>query len=150
MSLRQHQSFIPRCYDSLSIRLPPDKRNKASAVYLMILQLARQPTRKMVIITANHCESCGNDIGSLPSVKTLEDSFMVDEMKKLGICQECFEKRFKITTKKSSGYGGTIYELKAKAAPRFGLGSSKFSCLKCEWVAWTEEGLLVHIQKRHS
>ena len=96
-----------------------------------------------------HCESCGKDRGPLPSAKTLEDNFAVDEMKKLGICEDCFKKRFKISSKKRSGYGGTIYELEEKAAPRFGTGSRKLSCLKCNWVAWTEEGLAAHMRQRH-
>jgi len=86
----------------------------------------------------------------MPVVKTLEDNFMIDEMKKLGICEECFHKRFKVSTKKRSGYGGTIYEIEERPSPRFGLGSRKLSCLRCDWVAWTEEGLAAHTRKRHS
>jgi len=111
--------------------------------------LSRQLDRKLINITGNQCESCGEDIGPIPVAKTLEDSFMVDEMKKIGICGECFNRRFKISTKKRSGYGGTIYELEEKAPPRFGLGSRKLSCLRCDWVSWTEEGLAVHTRKRH-
>jgi hypothetical protein len=103
----------------------------------------------LIPITDTHCESCGKERGPLPSAKTLEDNFAVDEMKKLAICEECFKKRFKISSKKRSGYGGTIYELEEKAAPRFGTGSRRLSCLKCNWVAWTEEGLSAHMRQKH-
>ncbi len=96
-----------------------------------------------------YCESCGNTFEMPRLAKTLEEQFAVDEMKRLGICEDCFKKRFKITTKKRSGYGGTIYELEEKPPPRFGTGSKKLTCLKCDWVAWTEEGLAAHIRKRH-
>ncbi|MHA1944310.1 MAG: hypothetical protein ACW96M_07940, partial [Candidatus Thorarchaeota archaeon] len=79
----------------------------------------------MIPITTIQCESCGNERGPLPPAKTLEDNFAVDEMKKLGICEDCFKKRFKISSKKRSGYGGTIYELEERSAPRFGTGSRK-------------------------
>lgn len=82
-------------------------------------------------------------------VKTLEDSFANEEMKRLTICEECFKKRFKVTTRRSSGYGGTIYELEERPPPRFGVGSKKLTCLKCPWVAWTEEGLAAHVANRH-
>ncbi|TFG10838.1 hypothetical protein EU538_00610 [Candidatus Thorarchaeota archaeon] len=95
------------------------------------------------------CESCGKEIAPYGPAKTLEDNFVQDEQKRLGICRECFDKRFKVETKRRSGYGGTIYELEEKSAPRFGLGSKKFTCLKCNWYAWTEEGLRVHMEKRH-
>ncbi|MHA1246565.1 MAG: hypothetical protein ACTSPE_04505 [Candidatus Thorarchaeota archaeon] len=98
----------------------------------------------------NLCESCGKEIPPFKPAKTLEDNFAQEEQKRLGICRECFDKRFKIVTRRSSGYGGTIYELEPKPPPRFGLGSKKFTCLKCDWVAWTEEGLAAHMQKRHS
>ena len=94
------------------------------------------------------CESCGKVVDPITSPKDLEQSFTNDERKKLGICSDCFNKRYKISTKKRSGYGGTIYELEEKAAPRFGV--TKMTCLKCNWVAWTEEGLRAHIEKRHS
>jgi hypothetical protein len=109
-----------------------------------------QLKRKSDTISGNECESCGGIMGTLPVAKTLEDSFMVDEMKKHGICEECFKKRFKIITKKRSGYGGTIYEIEERPPPRFGVGSRKLTCLKCNWVAWTEEGLAAHMKKRHS
>ena len=66
------------------------------------------------------------------------------------MCMDCFKKRYKVVTKKRSGYGGTIYELESRAPPRFGTGSQTFSCLKCNWVAWTEEGLLAHMRREHS
>ena len=81
------------------------------------------------------------------SAKNLEDNFANDKRKNLGICSECFKKRFKITTKKRSGYGGTIYELAERSHPRFGV--TKMTCLKCDWVAWTQEGLAAHMRKRH-
>jgi hypothetical protein len=81
--------------------------------------------------------------------KTLEENFAYEKMRELCICEDCFHKRFSIETKKSSGYGGTIYELEQKGQPRFGLGSKSFTCLKCAWVAWTEEGLLVHMKHKH-
>lgn len=83
------------------------------------------------------------------AAKTLEENFKKEERSRLCICSECFNKRFKIVTKKRSGYGGTIYELEEKSPPRFGLGSKKFTCLKCAWVAWTEEGLQAHMEHRH-
>ena len=99
--------------------------------------------------TVEYCESCGKEAEAPRPAKTLEDSFSEEERKKLNLCLECFQKRYKINTKKRSGYGGTIYELAEKPSPRFGLGSKKFSCLRCEWVAWTEEGLIAHNRKRH-
>jgi len=83
-------------------------------------------------------------------VITLEDNFAAEKQKTLGICRECFKKRFKIVTRKSSGYGGTIYELQERSAPRLGLGSKKLSCLRCDWIAWTDQGLAAHVRKRHS
>lgn len=103
----------------------------------------------LVIITAEYCESCGQEVEPIKMAKTLEDSFANDEKKRLGICMECFKKRFKISTKKRSGYGGTIYELEEKSIPRFGTGSKSFTCLRCDWVAWTEEGLMVHNENKH-
>lgn len=94
-----------------------------------------------------YCENCGQEFEPIRLAKTLEENFASDEMKKLGICQDCFKKRFKIKTKKRSGYGGTIYEIEEKSLPRF--GAQKLSCLKCDWIAWTEEGLIVHMRKRH-
>ncbi len=98
---------------------------------------------------ADLCESCGKEFSITASPKTLEENFIIEEQRKLGICKDCFEKRFKIVTSKSSGYGGTIFKLEPKPPPRFGLGSKTFSCLKCSWVAWTEKGLAVHMKKRH-
>ncbi|RDE17217.1 MAG: hypothetical protein C4K48_00365 [Candidatus Thorarchaeota archaeon] len=83
------------------------------------------------------------------SAISLEDNFINDTRQSLHICTECFKKRFKIVTKKSSGYGGTIYELEERSTPRFGLGSQSFSCLKCNWVSWNEEGLRAHIRRCH-
>jgi hypothetical protein len=82
--------------------------------------------------------------------KNLEDNFANENRKKLCICTDCFKKRFKVTSKKRSGYGGTIYELEEKSPPRFGLGSTTYSCLKCNWVAWNELGLEVHMRHKHS
>ncbi|MFX1439413.1 MAG: hypothetical protein ACFFFD_04130 [Promethearchaeota archaeon] len=78
-----------------------------------------------------------------------EEQFINDAREGMWICVDCFGKRFKVNTKKRSGYEGTIYELEERSALRFGPGSSKFSCLKCEWIAWTEEGLGSHMQRRH-
>lgn len=103
----------------------------------------------MVISTPNFCESCGLEMQPLKPAKTLEDSFSNEEMKRLNICDDCFKKRFKVTTRRSSGYGGTIYELEDKPPPRFGVGSKKLTCLKCAWVAWTEEGLSAHVANHH-
>lgn len=103
----------------------------------------------MVIVTPEFCESCGKELDPLVPAKTLEDNFANDCRKDMGICSECFKKRFKIKRKKRSGYGGTIYELEDKGAPRVGIGSKSFTCLKCDWVAWTEEGLAAHFKKRH-
>ncbi len=96
------------------------------------------------------CESCGKEMDPIGSAKNLEENFINDARRDLHICSDCFKKRFKIVTKKRSGYGGTIYELEEKPAPRFGLGSQTFSCLKCTWVAWTEEGLAVHMRNKHA
>ena len=104
----------------------------------------------MVIRIAEFCESCGKMMEPIRTAKTLEESFVVEQRKKLGICRECFKKRFKIVTRRSSGYGGTIYELKERSAPRFGIGSKKLSCLRCEWIAWTDQGLAAHMRKKHS
>lgn len=103
----------------------------------------------MVVIIVEFCESCGKEIEPPQSAKTLEESFANDERKRILLCIECFEKRFKIVTKKRSGYGGTIYELEERSTPRFGLGSKTFSCLRCNWIAWTEEGLVAHTRKKH-
>ena len=102
---------------------------------------------KLVNRIVEHCESCGQEYEPIRLAKTLEENFASDEMKKLGICQDCFKKRFKISTKKRSGYGGTIYDLEERSMPRF--GATKLSCLKCNWIAWTEEGLAAHNRKRH-
>ncbi|MGY5860521.1 MAG: hypothetical protein RTU63_14210 [Candidatus Thorarchaeota archaeon] len=103
----------------------------------------------MVIKSAETCESCGKDIDPIQSATNLEDNFINDSRQSMHICTECFKKRFKIITKKRSGYGGTIYELEERQSPRFGTGSQSFSCLKCNWVAWTEEGLLAHNLREH-
>ncbi|MHA2026573.1 MAG: hypothetical protein ACW98U_11805 [Candidatus Thorarchaeota archaeon] len=96
------------------------------------------------------CESCGNEVDPIQPAKTLEDNFANDTRKNLSICLDCFKKRFKITSKKRSGYGGTIYELEEKSQPRFGLGSQSFSCLKCNWIAWNDIGLEIHMRKKHA
>jgi hypothetical protein len=103
----------------------------------------------MVMATPDLCESCGQEIGPLKSAKTLDESYSNDEQKRLGICEDCFKKRYKVTSKRSSGYGGTIYDLEERPAPRFGTGSKKLTCLKCAWVAWTDEGLAVHVARHH-
>ena len=102
-----------------------------------------------MVITVELCESCGNEVEAIGPAKNLEGQFINDARKQMTICVDCFKKRFKVTTKKRSGYGGTIYELDEKSAPRFGLGSQRFTCLKCDWVAWTEEGLAAHLEKKH-
>ena len=100
--------------------------------------------------SVDYCESCGKEVDTIQPAKNLEDNFANDTRKNLSICTVCFKKRFKITSKKRSGYGGTIYELEERSTPRFGLGSQSFSCLKCNWVAWNELGLEVHTRKKHS
>ncbi|MHA2070372.1 MAG: hypothetical protein ACW985_01145 [Candidatus Thorarchaeota archaeon] len=102
-----------------------------------------------VVNTLEKCESCGKTVEPIGIARNLEEQFINDARKNKCICVDCFRKRYRVNTKKRSGYGGTIYELDQKAAPRFGLGSSKLSCLKCEWVAWTEEGITSHMQKKH-
>ena len=102
-----------------------------------------------VVNTVENCESCGKEVEPIGIARNLEEQFINDARKDMCICVDCFRKRYKVSTKKRSGYGGTIYELEEKAAPRFGLGSSKLSCLRCEWVAWTEEGLASHMLKKH-
>ncbi|MGY5863553.1 MAG: hypothetical protein RTV41_03055 [Candidatus Thorarchaeota archaeon] len=96
------------------------------------------------------CESCGKEVDPIQPATNLEDNFANDTRKNLSICVECFKKRFKITSKKRSGYGGTIYELEEKSSPRFGVGSQSFSCLKCNWIAWNDVGLEAHMRKKHS
>ena len=96
------------------------------------------------------CESCGKEVEPYSSGKTLEEAFTSEERKKLAICMDCFGKRFKLAMRRQSGYGGTVYDLEERSAPRFGLGSTKFSCLKCSWVAWTEAGLRAHVNHRHA
>jgi len=81
---------------------------------------------------------------------SLADNFVNDARLSLLICTDCFRKRFKMATKRRSGYGGTIYELEDRPPPRFGFGSHPFSCLKCNWVAWSEEGLIAHMRRRHA
>lgn len=104
----------------------------------------------MVITSGDLCESCGKEMDPLRSAKDLEENFFNDTRQNMSICSECFKKRFKIITKKRSGYGGTIYELEERPPPRFGIGSQTFSCLKCNWVAWTEIGLQAHMKRKHS
>lgn len=103
----------------------------------------------MVIKSVDLCESCGKEMDPLTLARNLEDNFINDARQSMSICSECFKKRFKIVTRKSSGYGGTIYELEERPPPRFGMGSQSFSCLKCNWIAWTEEGLLAHMKRKH-
>lgn len=104
----------------------------------------------MVIKSEEPCESCGKVIEPIQSAKNLEENFINDSRMNMHMCMDCFKKRYKVVTKKRSGYGGTIYELESRAPPRFGTGSQTFSCLKCNWVAWTEEGLLAHMRREHS
>ncbi len=104
----------------------------------------------MVITSVDLCESCGKELDPIKPASNLEENFFNDTRQNMSICTDCFKKRYKIITKKRSGYGGTIYELEQRPPPRFGIGSQTFSCLKCNWVAWTEEGLLVHMKKKHS
>ena len=103
----------------------------------------------MVITSADLCESCGKEMDPLSPAKNLEENFFNDTRQSMTICSECFKRRFKIITKKRSGYGGTIYELEERPPPRFGIGSQTFSCLKCNWVAWTEVGLQAHMRSKH-
>jgi len=103
-----------------------------------------------VFTSVDYCESCGKEVDPIRPATNLEDNFANDTRKNFCICTECFKKRFKITSKKRSGYGGTIYELEERSAPRFGLGSSSFSCLKCNWVSWNEIGLEAHMKKKHT
>ncbi|MEM4735696.1 MAG: hypothetical protein QXS20_08275 [Candidatus Thorarchaeota archaeon] len=98
---------------------------------------------------ADICESCGKEMEPFGRARTLEETFLDEQRRRLSICVECFNKRFKIVARKSGGYGGTVYSLEEKPPPRFGVGSQRFSCLKCEWVAWTEQGLAEHMRKRH-
>jgi hypothetical protein len=103
----------------------------------------------VVVTSVDYCESCGKEVDPIKPAKTLEDNFVNDTRQNLCICSDCFKKRFKITSKKRSGYGGTIYELEEKGSPRFGTGSTSYSCLKCNWVAWNDFALEVHMRKRH-
>jgi len=103
----------------------------------------------VVIKSTEFCESCGKIIDPFKSAKNLEDNFINDSRQNMHMCTDCFKKRFKIVTKKRSGYGGTIYELEERSTPRFGTGSQSFTCLKCNWIAWTEEGLRAHMQREH-
>ena len=105
--------------------------------------------REVVIKSVEPCESCGKDIDPFESAKNLEDNFINYSRQSMHVCTDCFKKRFKIITKKRSGYGGTIYELEERQTPRFGVGSQSFSCLKCNWVAWTEEALRAHTIREH-
>ncbi len=88
-------------------------------------------------------------VDPLSPVKTLEEQFINDTRKDKSICVDCFAKRFTVTSKEHSETGGVIFELQEKQAPRSGLGSSRFSCVQCDWIAWTEEGLTAHVEKRH-
>ena len=108
------------------------------------------PVFEWVMIIAGCCESCGKEAEPPQSAKTLDQSYANDERARLFLCIECFDKRYKIKSKKRSGYGGTIYELEEKQPPRFGTGSKTFSCLRCNWVAWTEAGLHCHTRQKHS
>ena len=105
--------------------------------------------QEVVITSAELCESCGKEIDSLQSATNLEDNFINDSRSSMHMCSDCFSKRYKIITKKRSGYGGTIYELEDRSTPRFGIGSQSLTCLKCNWVAWTEEGLRAHMLRAH-
>jgi hypothetical protein len=120
---------------------------------LILISQSRASTntwkREVVITSAEFCESCGKEIDSPKSVKNLEENFINESRQNMHICTDCFNKRFKIVTKKRSGYGGTIYELENRSPPRFGIGSQPFTCLKCNWVAWTEEGLRAHMIREH-
>lgn len=107
-------------------------------------------SKKVVFKSVEFCESCGKEVDQIQPATNLEDNFANDTRKNLSICVECFKKRFKITSKKRSGYGGTIYELEEKSSPRFGVGSQSFSCLKCNWIAWNDVGLEAHMRKKHS
>ncbi|MFX1483258.1 MAG: hypothetical protein ACFFCP_08715 [Promethearchaeota archaeon] len=102
-----------------------------------------------MLTSEDYCESCGKEVDPIQPARNLEDNFANDTRMNLNICTDCFKKRFKISSKKRSSYGGTIYELEEKTPPRFGLGSQSFSCLKCEWVAWNEDGIEAHMRKRH-
>jgi hypothetical protein len=103
----------------------------------------------VVINTLDICESCGKAVEAISIARNLGEQFINDARREMCICVDCFNKRFTVNTKKRSGFEGTIYELEEKPSPRFGLGSSQFSCLECEWVAWTEEGLRSHMNKKH-
>jgi len=103
----------------------------------------------MVITSSEPCESCGKEMDQIRPAVGLEENFINETRQSLFICSDCFKKRFKTVTKKRSGYGGTIYELEERPAPRFGLGSQSFSCLKCDWIAWSEVGLIAHMRRRH-
>ncbi|MFX0108464.1 MAG: hypothetical protein ACFE7R_09290 [Candidatus Hodarchaeota archaeon] len=102
-----------------------------------------------MVTTLEKCESCGKVLDPISPARNLEQQFISDARREMAICSDCFKKRYKVSTKKRSGYGGTIYELEEKSSPRFGVGSTKYSCLKCVWVAWTEEGLAAHMEKKH-
>lgn len=102
-----------------------------------------------MITTAETCESCGRTVEPQGPVKTLEEQFINDTRKETSICADCFEKRFNVVRKPRIDTGGMIFELQEKPAPRSGLGSSRFRCVHCGWIAWTEEGLTAHVGKRH-
>lgn len=104
----------------------------------------------MVITSEDYCESCGKVVDPIKPAKNLEDTFANDTRKNLNICTDCFKKRFKVISAKRSGYGGTIYQLEERSPPRFGFGSTSYTCLKCNWVAWNELGLEVHKRKKHA
>lgn len=103
----------------------------------------------MVLETEELCESCGNEADPAQPVKTLEDQFANDARKDEGICINCFTRRFVIVSREREDTGGLIYELQQKPASKADIGSSKFGCKKCDWVAWSERGLEAHLAKRH-
>lgn len=107
-------------------------------------------TNNVVITSEDYCESCGKVVGPIKPAKSLEDTFANDTRKNVNICTDCFKKRFKVISAKRSGYGGTIYQLEERPPPRFGLGSTSYTCLKCNWIAWNELGLEVHKRKKHA
>lgn len=107
-------------------------------------------TNNVVITSEDYCESCGKVVDPIKPAKSLEDTFANDTRKNVNICTDCFKKRFKVISAKRSGYGGTIYQLEERPPPRFGLGSTSYTCLKCNWIAWNELGLEVHKRKKHA
>ena len=102
-----------------------------------------------MITTAETCESCGRAFEPQDPVKTLEEQFISDTRKDMSMCVDCFARRFSVVKKPRIDTGGVIFELQEEPAPRSGLGSSRFSCVHCDWIAWTEEGLEAHTEHRH-